>query len=104
MGRGLIDTNDIYSLVPMIKKTIIRKDEYRDSIVLMQISEKIQQMEGVEKAAVVMATENNKKLLEYMNLMTEDIKGAGPNDFVGSASVPGMRKSWTQQYQKSTNC
>ncbi len=68
--------------MPMIKKNIIRKDEYRDSIVLMQISEKIQQIVGVEKAAVVMATENNKKHIEDIGLLTDDVKNAGPNDFV----------------------
>lgn len=66
----------------MIKKGIVRKNEYYDSIVLMQISERIQRMEGVEKAAVIMATDNNKKLLENIDLLTDDIKGASPNDLV----------------------
>ncbi len=53
----------------------------------MQISEKIQQIDGVEKAAVVMATENNKKLIADMGLLTDELKNAGTNDFVISVGA-----------------
>jgi len=66
----------------LVISCLIRKNEYRDSIVLMRISSQLEGMEGIKKASVIMATDNNKKLLEDAGLLTNEIKMAGPNDLV----------------------
>jgi FdrA protein len=76
----------------MIKKCIVRKNEYHDSVVLMRITENIQKIEGVDKAAIVMATDNNKKLLEEMDLLTKDAKEASPNDLLIAIEVKKEEK------------
>ena len=60
----------------------IRKGEYHDSVMLMRVSEEVKKIEGIEEAAVLMATDTNKKALEDIGLLTADIGGAGPNDLV----------------------
>ncbi len=66
----------------MIVKSMVRKNEYRDSIQLMRISGQIREIQGVEDAAVLMATDTNKKILEDAELLADEIKSAGPNDLV----------------------
>ncbi len=67
---------------PMVIKSIIKKNEYHDSVLLMRISEEIKKIEGVKQAAVLMATDNNKKVLEDIGLLTEEMKEASVNDLV----------------------
>ena len=66
----------------MIVKTIVKKNEFYNSVLLMRISEAANNLEVVEQAAVLMATELNKEMLGYMDLLTGEILTAGPNDFV----------------------
>jgi len=40
----------------------------------MRISEEIKKIQGVKQAAVLMATDNNKKILEDIGLLTEEMK------------------------------
>jgi len=70
----------------MIVKSIVRKSEYRDSIQLMRISNEIAKLKGVKNAAVLMATDANKKILSDAGLLTDEIKKAGPNDLVFAVS------------------
>ena len=58
----------------------MRKNDYRDSVLLMRISSRLEALDGVRSAAVMMATENNKRLFKDAGLLTEEIKNAGPND------------------------
>ncbi len=60
----------------------MRKNDYRDSVVLMRISKQLEELKGVRKASAMMATENNKQLLQDAGLLTDEIKGAGPNDLI----------------------
>ncbi|MCL4459435.1 MAG: acyl-CoA synthetase FdrA [Chloroflexi bacterium] len=64
----------------MIVRSVIRKDSYFDSLVLMRVSTKMREMEGVEDAAVMMGTEANKQSLLRIGLLTDEIKASGPND------------------------
>ncbi len=64
----------------MVLRTVVRKNEYRDSVVLMRISSQLEGLEGVRRASAIMATENNKQLLKDASLLTEEIERAGPND------------------------
>ena len=63
-------------------KTIVKKNEYRDSVFLMVISEKIQQLEGVDQVVVVMGTEMNKTILTDSNMYSDATKEATPNDLI----------------------
>lgn len=66
----------------MIVKTIIKKSEYHDSVSLMLVARDLAGSEGVEDAAVVMATEPNKSILADADLLTPEADAATPNDLV----------------------
>ncbi len=66
----------------MTKRVIVKTDTYRDSVILMRISNNITEVEGVQQAAVVMATVLNKDLLKNLDLLIEDAEEATPNDLV----------------------
>ncbi|MTI69062.1 MAG: acyl-CoA synthetase FdrA [Firmicutes bacterium] len=59
----------------------VRKNTYYDSVTLMLISKEIKQIMGVNEALVGMGTDLNKELAKNLNLINEDIKKLGPNDF-----------------------
>ena len=63
-------------------KSLVRKNEYRDSVVLMRISKQMEELEGVRKASAMMATDANKQLLKGAGLLTDEVRGAGANDLV----------------------
>ena len=64
----------------MITKSAVKKNQYHDSVVLMNVSERIRKVEGVLEAAAIMATDNNKRILKSAGMLTEDVSKAGPND------------------------
>lgn len=64
----------------MAVRSVVRKNDYHDSVFLMRISSRLEALEGVRRAAAMMATENNKRLFKDAGLLTNGIKGAGPND------------------------
>ena len=66
----------------MVTKSLVRKNEYRDSVVLMRISMELEGLEGVKKASVMMGTDNNKQMLKDANLFTDEACGAGSNDLI----------------------
>lgn len=61
-------------------KTIIKKDSYQDSVSLMLLSTKVQKLEGVKRATVMMATEANHAMFAAAGLLTDEVKAASPND------------------------
>lgn len=60
----------------------IRKNQYYDSVFLMGINNKIFAVDGVKNSAVLMGTENNKKLLSEIGLSDPQIDHATPNDLI----------------------
>ncbi len=60
----------------------IKPSEYHDSVSLMLVARELSETEGVQDAAVVMATEANKSILADAGLLTPDAKGATPNDLL----------------------
>ncbi|MDP3446016.1 MAG: acyl-CoA synthetase FdrA [Ignavibacteria bacterium] len=62
--------------------TQIKQDCYRDSVLLMQIAQKVQKIDGVKSAAVMMATEANKGILKKMGLLSEDEEAGRPSDLI----------------------
>ncbi|MFX1292986.1 MAG: acyl-CoA synthetase FdrA [Promethearchaeota archaeon] len=66
----------------MTVKVIIRKDTYRDSVILMRLSNRVSALDGVLNAGIIMGTPTNKKFLRGLNLLTEEAREASPNDLV----------------------
>ena len=61
-------------------RTIINKNTYQDSVVLMLLTNKISTMEGVTRVSIMMATPANKDIFDGSGLMTDELKTATPND------------------------
>lgn len=57
------------------------KNLYRDSVSLMQFSEKLRALDGIKQASAVMATENNISLLVEAGLLAEAVPPS-PNDLL----------------------
>lgn len=66
----------------MTIRIVCRKNEFHDSMVLMRINESVRQMDGVVRVAVLMGTENNKKILFDYGFWVESIQTAGASDLV----------------------
>lgn len=54
---------------------------YRDSVALMQLSERLGKLPGIRQAAAIMASEANRALLREAGLATDQVE-AGPNDLL----------------------
>lgn len=66
----------------MSVQSLIKLSEYHDSVSLMLVAQALARLPGVEDAAVVMATEANKGILEQAGLLTAESQAASPNDLV----------------------
>lgn len=62
--------------------TEILKNNYQDSINLMLLTNKINDLEAVTMSQVMMGTDANKDILENTNLLSEEAKAASPNDLM----------------------
>ncbi len=77
----------------MIVRALVKPSEYHDSISLMLVARELASLEGVDDAAVVMATEANKSILTGAGLLTAEIKAAGANDLVLVVSAGDASKA-----------
>jgi len=80
-------TNDLnyYNLQPHNVAKIVNlviKGLYRDSVQLMELSQKIKLMAGVEDGAVVMGTSSNKAALKSLGLLSREGEEAAANDII----------------------
>jgi FdrA protein len=66
----------------MVVRTLIKPAEYHDSVSLMLAARELSALEGIQDAAVVMATQANKSILANAGLLTEEARAAGPNDLL----------------------
>jgi len=71
----------------MTIKTLVKPSEYHDSVSLMLVARELAKLEGIQDAAVVMATEANKSILADAGLLTPDAKKATPNDLLIAVSA-----------------
>jgi len=60
----------------------VRRNAYVDSIALLQVSAELLSLVGVLDAALVMATDLNRQVLDAAGLLVGDAHTAGPNDLV----------------------
>ncbi|MGR4869281.1 acyl-CoA synthetase FdrA [Variovorax sp. LARHSF232] len=63
-------------------KVIVRKNTYFDSVSLMSLSTRANQIEGIEQAVVAMGTEMNKGVLRNVGLFTPEVDAAGNGDLL----------------------
>ncbi|KKO52462.1 acyl-CoA synthetase FdrA [Paenibacillus sp. DMB20] len=66
----------------MSTKVVIKKNTYFDSVSLMSLSTKANQIAGVEQAFIAMGTQMNKEVLENVGLMTEELAEAKNSDLM----------------------
>ena len=66
----------------MTIKSIIKPNTYIDSMSLMALSTKVNQLPLVEKAMIGMGTDMNKQVIEDVGLMTPSIENAGRSDLI----------------------
>jgi FdrA protein len=66
----------------VVVKSLIKAAEYHDSVSLMLAARELTNLEGIQDAAVVMATQANKSILAGAGLLTDEANKAGPNDLV----------------------
>jgi FdrA protein len=61
---------------------VIRSNQYYDSVFLMGVNKRLADIAGVQQAAVLMASENNKGLLAGIGIRDALIDAARPNDLI----------------------
>ncbi len=61
---------------------VIRKNQYYDSVFLMQVAKTLLEEPGVQECAVLMATDANKELLADLGFNSPEVIGATANDLV----------------------
>ncbi len=66
----------------MIIKSIIKPNTYIDSMTLMALSTKVNQLPLVQKAMIGMGTEMNKQVINDVGLMDQAIKSANRSDLI----------------------
>ncbi|MFX1511105.1 MAG: acyl-CoA synthetase FdrA [Promethearchaeota archaeon] len=68
-------------------KYVIEPNNYRDSIVLMKISRELEEIPNIDQVSVIMATENNLRLLKDIGLYSDEMADARPNDLIIAVSA-----------------
>jgi FdrA protein len=66
----------------MIKRTLVKKGVYRDSITLLRVSKAAEAVRGVRSAAVVMGTQLNKRVLKDIGFQGPEVLQAGSDDLI----------------------
>ncbi len=67
---------------PLSTRYLIKPSEYHDSVTLMETARELTEMSGVADAAVVMATEANKGILQEAGMLLPEGAAATANDLV----------------------
>lgn len=66
----------------MSVRCFVRRNEYHDSVLLMNVTERVRKLPGVREAMVVMGTEANLTMLAELGLLTPEAKAAGKDDLL----------------------
>ena len=66
---------------------VVKEGRYYDSVLLLRVSQRASELEGVKEVAVVMATDANKQILKNLGLYEEKLDQATSNDLVISFDV-----------------
>jgi len=65
-------------------KIIVRKNQYKDSVRLMTISREASKLDGIRTAQALLGTDGNKKVLQGLGQLNDDVLAATPNDLIVS--------------------
>jgi succinyl-CoA synthetase alpha subunit len=65
-----------------MKKILVQKDSYYDSVFLMLMSREVKATPGVQDATVAMGTEMNLDLLRSLDFEAGALAGVTPNDLI----------------------
>ncbi len=65
-----------------VKRVLVEKDSYHDSVFLMLISAAVKKLGGVREAVVAMGTETNRTLLAQIGFAGGEVAAATPNDLL----------------------
>ncbi len=65
-----------------MKRIVVHKNSYYDSVFLMSINQDVKSVPGIRDAVVAMGTEMNRDLLKDMKLTNDDVDSASPNDLI----------------------
>jgi FdrA protein len=65
-----------------MKKVLVLKNAYFDSVFLMLVSKGLKQIAGIQDAALVMATDVNLEILREIGLLEDQKRSASPNDLI----------------------
>jgi FdrA protein len=68
--------------VPSVTLNRVERGRYLDSVALMRVSRRLEGLDGVEAAALMIGTPSNKALLRAAGLLAAEGEGATPNDLV----------------------
>jgi len=66
----------------MPRFSTVKPKTYQDSVRLMRVSQTLTGLNQVKQAMVAMGTDANKRVLEEIGLLTDDVNNAGANDLV----------------------
>lgn len=66
----------------MTVQAIVKQNIYFDSVSLMSLSTRANQIEGVEQAIIAMGTEMNKEVMKNVGLMTSEVEEAKSSDLI----------------------
>lgn len=66
----------------MIRRSLVKKGVYRDSITLLRVSKGVEGVPGVRSAAVVMGTQLNKRVLKDIGFGGPEVIQAGTDDLI----------------------
>ncbi|HLV49569.1 MAG TPA: hypothetical protein VKY25_01415 [Erysipelothrix sp.] len=61
-------------------KTVIKENSYKDSVVLMLLTNEVSNLEGVKRASIMMATPANKDIFNQSGLLTPEVENAKADD------------------------
>jgi FdrA protein len=71
----------------------VRRGAYHDSVVLLGVQAALAALPGVTEAAVVMATPENRELLDAAGMLPPEADGAGPADLLVVVRAVGEREA-----------
>ena len=72
-----------------MKRLMVRKDSYHDSVFLMLAAKELKETAGILEAVVAMGTDMNRELLAGMGFGGPELDGAGPNDLLVAVEAAG---------------
>jgi FdrA protein len=90
----------------MVKKIIMRKNDYHDSVQLMQVSQQLRTIAGVKQAMIGMGSETNMQILGDLDLLDDEARKATSQDMiialecVDGAAIEGALKRMEELFRE----